>query len=39
MAPEKGFADLIDVIKEIDDKEIVLNLFGDGQELESLKIR
>ena len=37
MAPEKGFADLIDVIKEIDDKEIVLNLFGDGQELESLK--
>ena len=37
MAPEKGFADLIDVIKEIDDKEIVLNLFGDGEELEFLK--
>ena len=37
MSPEKGFSDLIDVIKEIDDKEIVLNLFGDGQELESLK--
>ena len=37
MAPEKGFADLIDVIKEVDDKEVVLNLFGDGQELEFLK--
>lgn len=37
MAPEKGFSDLIDVIKEVDDKEVVLNLFGDGQELEFLK--
>lgn len=37
MSPEKGFSDLIDVIKEVDDKEVVLNLFGDGQELEFLK--
>lgn len=37
MAPEKGFTDLIDVIKIIDDKDVVLNLFGDGEELNSLK--
>jgi len=37
MSPEKGFTDLIDVIKKIDDKEVILNLFGDGQELEFLK--
>lgn len=37
MSPEKGFADLLDVINEINDKEIVLNLFGDGEELDTLK--
>lgn len=37
LSPEKGFSDLIDVVKEVDDKEVVLNLFGDGQELEFLK--
>lgn len=35
--PEKGFADLLDIISKLNDKEIFLNMFGDGSQLSMLK--